>query len=240
MVYLAVIIFGISASDPCLALLIDMNRYGNSGASYDDDGHEYHTADGSRYVTNPDGSSVYDPCKSPKGTKWHRSQYIDDREEQYMGYAETHETKYGNQSYGCGNYPQHYQAPSYRVSPTPHYEVPTQVPDSRKSQTARCSRPGAEGYQYSLSQWRESHYEEEDSCGKKAIHISEQREKEVHVQFQPLRSPSPPPMNVTRVVHHSSKGEKEILYNTPAKLDKDGQVQKIEKVVHIHHHKDPR
>lgn len=58
---------------------------------------------------------------------------------------------------------------------------------------------------------------------------------EVHVHVHP-RAP-PPPMNVTKVVHHSSKGEKEIVYRSPSKVGKDGRITKAEKkVVHIHHH----
>jgi hypothetical protein len=46
-------------------------------------------------------------------------------------------------------------------------------------------------------------------------------------------------MNVTRVVHHSSKGETEVEYRSPAKVGKDGiEIGKGErKVVHLHHHR---
>jgi hypothetical protein len=64
------------------------------------------------------------------------------------------------------------------------------------------------------------------------------KEKEVHVHIHPQKRPPPQPMNVTRVVHHSSKGDKEIVYRSPAKVGKDGRIGKGEKkVVHIHHHK---
>jgi hypothetical protein len=59
---------------------------------------------------------------------------------------------------------------------------------------------------------------------------------EVHIHLHPR--PPPPPMNVTRVVHHSAKGDKEIIYRSPSKVDKNGKIAKAEKkVVHIHHHR---
>jgi hypothetical protein len=64
---------------------------------------------------------------------------------------------------------------------------------------------------------------------------SPSKEKEVHIHIH--KKPTAPPMNVTRVVHHSSKGDKEIVYKSPAKVGKDGKIGKGEKkVVHIHHH----
>jgi hypothetical protein len=63
-------------------------------------------------------------------------------------------------------------------------------------------------------------------------------EKEVHVHIHHHVAPKPPPMNITRVVHHSTKGEKEVIYRSPAKVGKTGKVAKGEKkVVHIHHHR---
>lgn len=65
-----------------------------------------------------------------------------------------------------------------------------------------------------------------------------EKEKEVHVHIRPRKARSPSPVNVTRVVHHSSKGKKEIVYRTPAKPGKDGKIGKGEKkVVHVHHHR---
>jgi hypothetical protein len=64
------------------------------------------------------------------------------------------------------------------------------------------------------------------------------KEKETHIHIHHKKQPKTPPMNVTRVVHHSAKGEKEIVYKSPAKVGKDGRITKGErKVVHIHHHK---
>jgi hypothetical protein len=61
-------------------------------------------------------------------------------------------------------------------------------------------------------------------------------EKEVHIHISPKKTA--PPMNVTRVVHHSTKGDKEIVYRSPAKPTKSGKIAKGEKkVVHIHHHR---
>jgi hypothetical protein len=69
----------------------------------------------------------------------------------------------------------------------------------------------------------------------KASPTKKSKVNEVHIHVHP-RTP-PPPMNVTRVVHHSSKGEKEIVYRSPSKVGKDGRIAKGEKkVVHIHHH----
>jgi len=49
----------------------------------------------------------------------------------------------------------------------------------------------------------------------------EPEEKEVHVHVPPRRKASTQPINVTRVVHHSSKGETEVEFRSPAKVGKD-------------------
>jgi len=68
---------------------------------------------------------------------------------------------------------------------------------------------------------------------------SESEEKEVHVHVQHKRRVSPQPRNVTRVVHHSSKGETEVEYRSPAKVGKDGKIGKGErKMFHLHHQKE--
>jgi hypothetical protein len=98
-----------------VSLFTDMNRYGNSYTSYDDNGYEYHNADGSKYAVNPDGSSVYDPGTSGKGTKWYRSpegvkHYVDEEED--MGYLEGYETEYQNERYEYGSYAREYHSKS--------------------------------------------------------------------------------------------------------------------------------
>ena len=60
----------------------------------------------------------------------------------------------------------------------------------------------------------------------------------MHVYVPPRKKASTQPMNVTRVVHHSSKGETEVEYRSPAKVGKDGKIGKGErKAVHLHHHR---
>jgi hypothetical protein len=69
--------------------------------------------------------------------------------------------------------------------------------------------------------------------------VKKSKTKEVHIHMHPRPAPpKTPPMNVTRVVHHSAKGDKEIVYRSPSKVTKDGKIAKAEKkVVHIHHHR---
>ena len=55
-------------------------------------------------------------------------------------------------------------------------------------------------------------------------YYNEPEEKEVHVHVPPKRRASPQPMNVTRVVHHSSKRETDVEYRSPAKVGKDGKI----------------
>jgi len=67
---------------------------------------------------------------------------------------------------------------------------------------------------------------------------STKKEKEVHIHVTPKKRPPPTPENVTRVIHHSAKGDKEIIYRSPVKPGKNGKISKGEKkVVHIHHHR---
>jgi len=59
-----------------------MNRQANSLFSYGE-GYHYQNADGSRFFSNPDGSSFYDPGPNGKGRKWYCSpdgvkHYIED------------------------------------------------------------------------------------------------------------------------------------------------------------------
>lgn len=103
-------------------------------------------------------------------------------------------------------------------------EVPTSSPTKSKTPTKKAPRKKEVGA---------------SSPAKSKIPKNKSpKEKEVHVHIHPQKRPSSAPMNVTRVVHHSSKGDKEIVYRSPAKVGKDGKVGKGEKkVVHIHHHK---
>ena len=49
-----------------------MNRLGNFHSSDFADSYQYVNADGSKYISNPDGSAYYDPGTSRKGKKWYQ------------------------------------------------------------------------------------------------------------------------------------------------------------------------
>jgi len=64
-----------------------MNQFGNFCSSYRGDGYEYQNANGSRYISYPDGSSFYDPGSSGVGRKWYTSpdgqkHFLDDEPKQ--------------------------------------------------------------------------------------------------------------------------------------------------------------
>jgi hypothetical protein len=229
-----------------------MNRYGNYCSSYDENAYAYNNADGSKYFANADGSSFYDPGTSGKGMKWYRSpngvkHYIrDDEELEEFQYPEAsgppHQPAYEQYE---ENY--YYERSQSYVPVGMDRTSHSLTVAPRKPQSARyCGPRESGGNSYSSSQSQSQHQDEGEeeieikARFKRSRQTSEpkHKEKEVHVHIHPRRAPTPAPVNVTKVVHHSSKGDKEVVYTSPARVRRDGKISKGErKVVHVHHHK---
>jgi hypothetical protein len=217
------------------------NRFGNKLTAYGE-GYHYTNADGSKYYSNPDGSKFYDPGLSGKGRKWYCSpdgekEYIDDDDddddeeddsddsddeddEEEMEYRESQNQGISYRDSYRG-YHEEYNNKSPRTNQIKQESSPPRT-QPRPRQTARKSI-----VKRNLPQPPQLRSPRKPLRSK---------EKEIHIHVHP-REP-PPPMNVTRVVHHSSRGEKEIVYKSPVKVAKDGKIGKEKKkVVHIHHYK---
>jgi len=213
------------------------NRFGNKLSTYGD-GYHYTNADGSKYYSNPDGSRYYDPGPSGKGRKWYCSpdgekHYIEDESREddseeivgmgHHGQGMSYDSYQGDYNRNWDDYDDD-EEDEDRMWNTPIKQESSPAPPPRL-QTARKTvvhanlpqPPKPRNPPFTLRK------------------PSKPKEKEIHVHLHP-RAPEPP-MNVTRVVHHSSRGEKEIVYKSPAKVARDGRITKEKKVVHIHHHK---
>jgi hypothetical protein len=221
-----------------------MNRFGNHCTSFEDGSYRYQNADGSELWCNADGSKYYNPGTSGKGQAWYQNpygekKYLADEMDEEMEDVKYEHVKYEEQSSTPIKYATKQTAKRTGV-PLKYLEMYQSTHSSPTKTKATVQKSPAKQTPKNTPIKSPQKATPKPSPRKSpktpTLRKGAAKEKEIHVVVEHKKKAPEKPMNVTRVVHHSKKGDTEIVYKSPAKAAKDGRISKGEKkVVHIHH-----